>query len=99
MHIGCVVLACKSGGPLESIGFGQTGGKLLPPDEIAWADMLKELFKYTPETRENNLIAEEQWQPEIKKLGKARVQALFTEKSFTQGLLAALDGMESKKNR
>lgn len=51
----------------EGVGF------LLPPEEAAWAQKLKELFQYTPETRENSLIVDEEWQPDIKRAGKARV--------------------------
>ena len=37
MHLGCVVIACNSGGPLESIEHEKTGF-LLPPKSALWAD-------------------------------------------------------------
>jgi alpha-1,3/alpha-1,6-mannosyltransferase len=39
MHLGCVVLACNSGGPLESIGqnAATSAGFLLEPKADVWA--------------------------------------------------------------
>ena len=37
MHMGCIVIACNSGGPLESVADGETG-YLLPPDEKKWGN-------------------------------------------------------------
>ena len=34
MHLGCIVLACNSGGPLESISEGETGWVYQPKPEI-----------------------------------------------------------------
>ena len=36
MHLGCIVIACDSGGPLESIKHGETGF-LRKPDSAVWA--------------------------------------------------------------
>jgi len=41
MYMRCTVLACNSGGPLESIVSGVTG-YLLPPDPEAWANQITE---------------------------------------------------------
>jgi len=38
----CTVLACNSGGPLESIVSGVTG-YLLPPEPEAWANQITQL--------------------------------------------------------
>ena len=35
MYMGCIVMACNSGGPLESVDHGKTG-YLLPPDPEKW---------------------------------------------------------------
>jgi alpha-1,3/alpha-1,6-mannosyltransferase len=35
MHLGCIVIACNSGGPLESVADGKTG-YLLSPDAEEW---------------------------------------------------------------
>ena len=37
MHLGCIVIACNSGGPLESIEDGKTGF-LRAPDQAIWAN-------------------------------------------------------------
>ena len=39
MHMGCIVIACNSGGPLESIVEGQTGF-LCKPDETLWGEKM-----------------------------------------------------------
>ena len=43
MYMGCIVMACNSGGPLESVKDGETGF-LLPPDETKWGNKIVELF-------------------------------------------------------
>jgi len=47
MHLGCVVLACNSGGPLESIGQkpATAAGFLLEPKAKVWADKIAEVLK------------------------------------------------------
>ena len=35
MYMGCIALACNSGGPLESVEHGRTG-YLMPPDAEIW---------------------------------------------------------------
>jgi len=37
MHLGCVLIACNSGGPLESVKHRETGF-LLPPVEKQWSN-------------------------------------------------------------
>ena len=44
MYLGCVVIACNSGGPLESIRHGETG-YLLKPEVDEWADKIGYLMK------------------------------------------------------
>ena len=39
MHLGCIVIACDSGGPLESIKHGETGF-LRKPDSAIWAQQI-----------------------------------------------------------
>ena len=43
MNIGCVVIACNSGGPLESVEDGVTGF-LLPPKTEIWGDKISEML-------------------------------------------------------
>ena len=43
MHMGCIVLACNSGGPLESVANGETGF-LQPPKEELWGEKIFELL-------------------------------------------------------
>jgi len=47
MHLRCVVLACNSGGPLESIGQkpATSAGFLLEPKAEVWADKIAEVLK------------------------------------------------------
>jgi len=37
MHMGCIVIACNSGGPVESVHHGKTG-YLLSPNEEEWGN-------------------------------------------------------------
>lgn len=39
MHLGCIVLACNSGGPLESVADGKTG-YLMAPDAEEWGQKI-----------------------------------------------------------
>lgn len=43
MYMGCTVIACNSGGPLESIVHGETGF-LLPPEPSLWTDQINEIM-------------------------------------------------------
>jgi len=43
MYLKCIVIACNSGGPLESIVDGETGF-LLPPDEAQWGSKVGEIL-------------------------------------------------------
>jgi len=42
MHIGCIVIACNSGGPLESIEDKKTGF-LIKPDAHLWGKQMLEI--------------------------------------------------------
>jgi len=42
MHIGCIVIACNSGGPLESIEDKKTGF-LIKPDAQLWGKQMLEI--------------------------------------------------------
>jgi len=44
MHMGCIVMACNSGGPLESVDHGKTGYLQEPKAEL-WGEKLFELFE------------------------------------------------------
>ena len=41
--MGCVVIACNSGGPLESVDHEKTGF-LISPDEREWGDKIGRLM-------------------------------------------------------
>lgn len=43
MHMGCIVIACNSGGPLESVDHGETG-YLITPNEELWGKKIYELL-------------------------------------------------------
>ena len=48
MYNGCVVIACNSGGPTESIVHSETGF-LLPPEAEEWAKKVEEVIQGGPE--------------------------------------------------
>ncbi len=58
MWLGCVVIACNSGGPLESIVDGQTGFLREPKADI-WAEMMIKLAKNKKDLRNSLLIGKE----------------------------------------
>ena len=43
MHMGAIVIACNSGGPLESVKHGETGFLLHPSKEI-WGEKIKDIL-------------------------------------------------------
>ena len=43
MYLGCVVIACNSGGPLESIAHGETGFLLKANDSKQWAEQMMQI--------------------------------------------------------
>jgi alpha-1,3/alpha-1,6-mannosyltransferase len=48
MLIGCIVIACNSGGPLESIDHEKTGF-LLSPDEDLWGSQISKIINMSEE--------------------------------------------------
>jgi len=44
MYMECTVIACNSGGPLESIVHGKTGF-LLPPEPEQWTAQINEILQ------------------------------------------------------
>lgn len=44
MHLGCIVIACNSGGPLESVHDKHTG-YLLPPTPALWATKINSILQ------------------------------------------------------
>lgn len=51
MHMGCIVIACNSGGPLESIDHAKTGF-LLSPNEEEWGRQINRIINFSKEERE-----------------------------------------------
>jgi alpha-1,3/alpha-1,6-mannosyltransferase len=43
MYMGCIALACNSGGPLESVENGQTGFLMAPNSEV-WGNKITEIL-------------------------------------------------------
>lgn len=43
MHMGCIVIACNSGGPLESVSHGETGF-LITPNEKKWGLKIEDIL-------------------------------------------------------
>ena len=65
MHMGCIVLACNSGGPLESVANGETGF-LQPPVALQWGEKIHSLL----DTSSNSSM---EMQKRMKKAAKQRV--------------------------
>lgn len=76
--MGCIVLACNSGGPLESIAHGETGF-LLEPRASSWSECLADLDKVDKE--------------KMKKAAKERVKRMFTNEAFADKLHNILQQM------
>ena len=70
MYMGCIVVACNSGGPLESVDDGNTGF-LRPPKEEKWGEIIKELLSKDDAALTN-----------IRKAAKERVIKMFTMEVF-----------------
>ena len=51
MYMGCIVIACDSGGPLESIENNGKTGYLLPPNPKIWAETMLRIFKMKEKER------------------------------------------------
>lgn len=50
MLLGCIVIACNSGGPLESIEDGNTGF-LLSPNESQWGNQISRILNFSEKER------------------------------------------------
>lgn len=74
MHVGCIVIACNSGGPVESIQHGKTGF-LLSPKEEEWGGQICKILNSSKENRDALVAA-----------GKQRVQNMFTSAVFADHL-------------
>ena len=78
MYMGCIVLACNSGGPTESILDTKTGF-LLPPNDIEkWSDQIKEILNYKHDSEK--LV-------KIKQQSKQRVIDTFSFEQFSSKLV------------
>lgn len=51
MHMGCAVIACNSGGPLESVDDGNTGFLVSPNHEL-WGQKIIEILNASIERQE-----------------------------------------------
>jgi alpha-1,3/alpha-1,6-mannosyltransferase len=55
MHMGCIVIACNSGGPLESVSDGETG-YLLSPIAEEWGEKIYSLLNPNAGLEKQNLM-------------------------------------------
>ena len=78
MYMGCIVLACNSGGPTESLVHEQTGYLLTADDIPAWADKLNQLLSQSPDSSLNRQII---------KNSKQRVIDTFSFEQFSNTLV------------
>ena len=85
MACGVPVLACNSGGPLESVvpvssdSTQQRTGWLCPPSPSTWSQAILEIISLTPSEREA-----------ISNAAKARAEALFSMDAMARGLEKSL---------
>jgi alpha-1,3/alpha-1,6-mannosyltransferase len=83
MYSKCTVIACNSGGPLESIVDGVTGF-LLPPEPTVWQKKLDEIIRNKISTGE---------------AGRKRAKELFSFEAFTDRLIQCIDGQPSQTKK
>ncbi|KAG8685275.1 Alpha-1,3-mannosyltransferase-like protein [Ceratobasidium sp. 395] len=86
MVCGVPVVACDSGGPVESVlDPGEKGGPrtgyLVPSDAGQWTEALQKVIKLGKKERE-----------EMGKIARARVETMFSLESLTKGIEGALEG-------
>lgn len=74
MYMGCVVIACNSGGPLESVQDGVTGF-LRAPEVDQWSQKITELLQSDKTVHDN-----------LRKAAKERVEKMFTVDVFASQL-------------
>ena len=74
MYMGCIALACNSGGPLESVADGQTGF-LMPPNSEVWGKKITEILNGPKDQLTR-----------MQKNAKSRVIAMFTFGAFAKQL-------------
>ncbi|KAJ1310513.1 hypothetical protein OPQ81_007244 [Rhizoctonia solani] len=86
MVCGVPVVACDSGGPMESVidpdkraGSGERTGFLLPPDPNLWARALQTMLNFSPDERIS-----------IATTARQRVKDMFSLESMTLGMEGAL---------
>lgn len=85
--MGCIVMACNSGGPLESVADGKTG-YLQPPVPEQWGQRIYELLgKNNQESNEKKFI-------EMRKAAKQRVQDMFIMDVFADSLVRIVENMK-----
>lgn len=72
MYMGCIPLACNSGGPLESVDDGKTG-YLMPPNHEMWGRRIAQI-----------LNGSKQDMQKMRESAKTRVVDLFTFKAFSK---------------
>lgn len=77
MYMGCIVLACNSGGPTESIVNGRTGFLLDADDVSQWGKKLNEIFQQDSSNKLLNTL---------KTQAKERVEAKFSFTAFANQL-------------
>lgn len=87
MYMGCIALACNSGGPLESVEHGKTG-YLMPPNSEVWGKQITQIL--------NGSRLEMQ---KMRENAKTRVIERFTFRVFASQLDNVLKRMVGQKIR
>lgn len=85
MYMGAIVIACNSGGPLESVDHGKTG-YLLPPKEEEWGNKIDRILNSSQEEQED-----------MKAAAKEKVKRVFTFEAFADQLDELLQRMVQEK--
>lgn len=84
MYMGCIVMACNSGGPLESVDNGNTG-YLQKPDEKLWGGQIHELLEQKTQ----------QQIQQLKENAKKRVHNMFIMDVFADSLDRMVSSMKA----
>mmetsp|Transcript_17383 Transcript_17383/g.29246 ORF Transcript_17383/g.29246 Transcript_17383/m.29246 type:complete len:128 (-) Transcript_17383:31-414(-) len=91
MHMGCIVIACNSGGPLESVDDGKTG-YLVEPKEELWGQKIFDILK--PDTPGS--VLQSQKISQLKTYARLRVKDKFVMEVFANELDKIMKSMKDR---
>jgi alpha-1,3/alpha-1,6-mannosyltransferase len=97
MHLGCIVIACNSGGPLESVHDKHTG-YLLPPSPALWAGKINSILedKLDPLPDDETMLLKQTRKmtvSQMKEQAMRRVQTHFSADAFADNLIGVIKDM------